>query len=177
MLFTMPYCATQSFLVSYIEARQLAVSVSLFFPCYAAALLVLRFALKSLFDRLPFWIFLLGSSASALIGIGLLALVQNNVMLLAAAVFMAGGYGIMCSVCQSTAILLAGPGRRGLANSTYYIGLDLGMALGPVAGGFLFGNLDLHLFYPVFLLTVPLGLAVYLVCRRTLRLQPEETGR
>ena len=177
MLLTMPYCATQSFLVSYIEARQLAVSVSLFFPCYAAALLVLRFALKSLFDRLPFWIFLLGSSASALIGIGLLALVQNNVMLLTAAVFMAGGYGIMCSVCQSTAILLAGPGRRGLANSTYYIGLDLGMALGPVAGGFLFGNLDLHLFYPVFLLTVPLGLAVYLVCRKTLRLQPEQTGR
>lgn len=38
-----------------------------------------------------------------------------------AALFMAGGYGIMCSVCQSTAILLAGPERRGLANSTYYI--------------------------------------------------------
>lgn len=38
-----------------------------------------------------------------------------------AALFMAGGYGIMCSVCQSTAILLAGPEHRGLANSTYYI--------------------------------------------------------
>ncbi|MCI8645576.1 MAG: hypothetical protein HFE76_02000 [Firmicutes bacterium] len=38
-----------------------------------------------------------------------------------ACIFMAGGYGIMCSVAQSTAILLAGEGRRGLANSTYMV--------------------------------------------------------
>ena len=127
MLFAIPYCATQSFLVSYAEARHLAVSVSLFFPLYAVVLLVLRLSLKGLFDRLPF-----GS-------------------------FLAGGYGIMGSVCQSTAILLAGKGKRGLANSTYYIGLDLGMTLGPVIGGFLYGRLDLAWFYPALVLTVPLG--------------------
>lgn len=169
MLFSLPYCATQSFLVSYVETRALDVNVSLFFPFYAVVLLVLRFALKSLFDRLPFWIFLLGSSASAFAGILLLALMKNNAMLLLAACCMAGGYGIMSSVCQSTAILLAGPGRRGLANSTYYIGLDLGMTLGPVAGGFLFGNVELSLFYPVLLATVPLELMTYWCFRKTVR--------
>ena len=135
MLFAIPYCATQSFLVSYVEARGLAVSVSLFFPLYAVALLILRLTLKGLFDRLPFGYFLAGSALSALGGIAALAAMSNDLVMLLAAVLMAGGYGIMCSVCQSTAILLAGKGRRGLANSTYYIGLDLGMTLGPVLGG------------------------------------------
>ena len=166
MLFAIPYCATQSFLVSYVEARGLAVSVSLFFPLYAVALLILRLTLKGLFDRLPFGYFLAGSALSALGGIAALAAMSNDLVMLLAAVLMAGGYGIMCSVCQSTAILLAGKGRRGLANSTYYIGLDLGMTLGPVLGGLLYGNLNLTLFYPVLLLTVPLALLVYLLFMR-----------
>lgn len=166
MLFAIPYCATQSFLVSYAEARHLAVSVSLFFPLYAVVLLVLRLALKGLFDRLPFGIFLAGSSLSALLGILALAGMNGNMVMFFAACFMAGGYGIMGSVCQSTAILLAGKGKRGLANSTYYIGLDLGMTLGPVIGGFLYGRLDLAWFYPALVLTVPLGVLVYLLFMR-----------
>lgn len=73
---------------------------------------------------------------SALIAILLLAVMQNNLVLFVAAAFMAGGYGIMCSVCQSTAILLVGEEKRGLANSTYYIGFDLGMALGRSSAAF-----------------------------------------
>ena len=57
--------------------------------------------------------------------LGLLTFMENNVLMILAAVFMAGGYGIMCSVCQSTAMLLVGREKRGIANSTYYIGLDL----------------------------------------------------
>ena len=169
MLFAIPYCATQSFLVNYVEAGNLSlsVSVSLFFPLYAVVFLVLRLTMRNLFDRLPFRVFLIGSSGSAFLAILALALMHNNMMLFFAALFMAGGYGIMCSVCQSTAILLAGPEKRGLANSTYYIGLDLGMALGPVLGGLLFGNLSLSLFYPVLLITVPLILLIYFIfCRR-----------
>ena len=163
MLFSIPYCATQSFIVSYVEARHLSVSVELFFPLYAVVLLVLRLSMKSLFDRLPFRVFLIGSSASAFAGIVFLTLMDNNIWMFLAALFMAGGYGIMCSVCQSTAILLAGKERRGLANSTYYIGLDLGMTLGPVIGGFLYGHLDIRLFYPVLLATVPLAVLVYVL--------------
>ena len=86
--------------------------------------------------------------------LGLLTFMENNVLMILAAVFMAGGYGIMCSVCQSTAMLLVGREKRGIANSTYYIGLDLGMALGPVTGGFLYGHLDIALFYPALAVTV-----------------------
>lgn len=170
MLFAIPYCATQSFLVNYVNARNLTISVSLFFPFYAVVLLALRFAMKNLFDRLPFRFFLFSSSACAFAGILFLSVMNNNIFMLLAAIFMAGGYGIMCSVCQSTAILLAGEDKRGLANSTYYIGLDLGMTLGPVIGGFLYGNVDLALFYPILLVTVPLIIIVYLLSYKSLHM-------
>ena len=160
MLFAIPYCATQSFLVSYIAARDVDVTVSLFFPLYALVVLVLRLSLRKLFDRKPFSFFMILSSASAVISITMLAMMKNNIFLFFAAAFMAGGYGIMCSVCQSNAILLAGKGRSGLANSTYYIGLDLGMSLGPIIGGILYGSVDIMYFYPILAITVPAGLIV-----------------
>lgn len=169
MLFAIPYCATQSFLVSYIAARDLSVHAGWFFPLYAIILLVLRLSLADLFDKKPFVFFLAGSSVSALIAILLLAVMQNNLVLFVAAAFMAGGYGIMCSVCQSTAILLVGEEKRGLANSTYYIGFDLGMALGPIIGGFLYGHVPLACFYPVLALCVPASVIVYVLNRRRFR--------
>ena len=169
MLFAIPYCATQSFLVTYAEVRGLHVSVSLFFPAYAAVLIVLRLSLRNLFDKLPFRIFLLSSALSELLAILLLTIMKNNAVMFLAAAFLAGGYGIMSSVCQSTAILLAGREKRGLANSTYYIGLDLGMTLGPMIGGALYGWLDIGWFYPVLMVTMPLAGVVYIVAGRRMR--------
>lgn len=166
MLFAIPYCATQSFLVTYTEVRKLTVTVSMFFPFYAVVLIILRLTLRNLFDKLPFGVFLGASCVCELIAILLLAVMRNNVMMFLAAAFLAGGYGIMSSVCQSTAILLAGKEKRGLANSTYYIGLDLGMTLGPMIGGALYGGLDIRLFYPVLMVTMPLVAAVRLVTMR-----------
>ena len=169
MLFAIPYCATQSFIVTYAEARGLHVSVSLFFPAYAVVLIVLRLSLRRLFDKLPFHVFLLTSALSEFLAILFLAIMENNAVMLLASCFLAGGYGIMSSVCQSTAILLAGKEKRGLANSTYYIGLDLGMTLGPMIGGALYGGLDIGWFYPVLMVTMPLAGVVYAAAGRRMR--------
>lgn len=169
MLFAIPYCATQSFLVTYTETRGLHIFVSLFFPAYAVVLIVLRLSLRNLFDKLPFQVFLLAGIVSELMAILLLTLMNNNVIMILASCFLAGGYGVMSSVCQSTAILLAGKGKRGLANSTYYIGLDLGMTLGPFIGGILYGALDIKWFYPVLMMTMPLAGAVYCFNRKKLK--------
>ncbi|WP_162613059.1 MFS transporter [Lachnoclostridium sp. An169] len=169
MLFAIPYCATQSFLVTYASVREINVTVSFFFPSYAVILLLLRLVLKNYFDKLPFKVFLAGSSACMLLAILCLTVMNSNIVMFTGAFFLAGGYGIMSSVCQSTAMLLAGKENRGLANSTYYIGLDLGMALGPMIGGALYGGLDIRWFYPVLMLTVPLAVLVYLAAGKQLR--------
>lgn len=166
MLFAIPYCATQTYLVSYIAARGLAVHAGWFFPFYAIVLLVLRLSLADLFDKKPFRFFLGVSACCALVSLALLTVMQSNLALLAAAVCMAGGYGIMCSVCQSAAVLLVDESERGLGNSTYYIGIDFGMAVGAFIGGLLYGYVPLVWFYPILALTVPAAIGVYLVCRK-----------
>lgn len=158
MMFAIPYCATQSFLVTYVEAKQLDIHISLFFPAYAIALLILRLSLKSLFDKLPFGIFFTSSIICASLSIYFLHAMQNNFDMLIAAIFMAAGTGIINSVCQSTALLLAPKNKRGLANSTFYIGIDLGMALGPIIAGIFYENFSLYLFYPLFFFTIPLAI-------------------
>lgn len=167
MLFAIPYCATQSFLVPYVEAREIAISAGIFFPIYAVFLFVLRFGLKSRFDRWPYGWFFYGACACAILSMAALNSLASLWIMVAAAVFMAGGYGIMCSVSQSACILLAGKGKRGVANSTYYIGLDLGMAVGPLIGGILYGNVPLDHFYITLMICVPLSIAVYVIWRLT----------
>ena len=82
--------ATQSFLVSYVDARGLDLSVSLFFPVYAVVLLALRFALKRRFDTVRFGPFLLASSVCAVCALVLLAVMRGDGALFAAAACMAG---------------------------------------------------------------------------------------
>lgn len=166
-LFTIPYYATQSFLVRYTEIRGIDVSVGFFFTFYAIVLLVLRLTLKNYFDKWPYGVFVMGSCFSAFIAMVCLTVMKQDPLMFLAAACMAGGYGLMCSVCQSTALLLAGPEKRGLANGTYYVGLDVGMATGPMIGGFLYGNVPGEWFYPCFMVTIPLIIAVYFVfCRK-----------
>lgn len=129
-------------------------------------LLVLRLSLADLFDKKPFRFFLGVSACCALVSLALLTVMQSNLALLAAAVCMAGGYGIMCSVCQSAAVLLVDESERGLGNSTYYIGIDFGMAVGAFIGGLLYGYVPLAWFYPILALTVPVAIGVYLVSRK-----------
>lgn len=159
-LFTIPYMATQSFLVSYAEARGLDVPTGAFFTVYAAALMALRVLLGRAFDRVGFVPFVVASGASSVASLVLLATMDCPAGLLLAAPLMAGGYGVMCSVCQSTAVRAVGAERVGLANSTYYMGFDVGMTLGPVIGGALFGAVDLAWFFPALTLAAPAAVAV-----------------
>lgn len=169
MLFTIPYLATQSFLISYVEKKGIAVDTALFFPLYAVVLVALRSGFRNYFDKVPYRRFLFISMVSSVLALLSLNFMTSDLLMIAAAVFMAGGYGIMCSVSQAGAILLAGPGRRGIANSTYYVGIDLGAALGAIIGGILYGSVDINLFYVVLLLCPVLCFVTYLVFRKELR--------
>lgn len=167
-LFTLPFTATQAFLVTLTEREGLALPVGLFFPLYAAVVLALRLSLRRFLDTVPFGVFMAASAICAAGSLLALTAMRGFWLMAAAACLMAGGYGLMCTVCQSTAILLARPGGRGLANGTYYVGIDLGMALGPLAGGFLLAHTPLTWFYPAFLATIPAILAVYALGRGAL---------
>lgn len=160
-LFAFPYFATQADLVTYAQERHLNVNVGSFFLIYAVVLLVIRIFLKNFFDTVKFGIWFWVSIGATLIYLLLLSTMKNNLMMALAAAFMAIGYGIIYSILQSTALLLAPISEQGLASSTFYLGLDIGMAFGPIIMGLISDLLPIKFFYPIQLLLLPLMLIVY----------------
>ena len=92
----------------------------------------------------------------------------NNWLMGLAAIMLSIGYGVIYSVNQSTALMLAPIEEQGLASSTFYLGLDIGMATGPMIGGVTAQNLAPDYFYPVLLVIVPIILIIYFIYHKKL---------
>ena len=167
MLFTIPYNATQGLIKEYVPARGFAVDAGWFITMYAIFLIVLRVGFRNFFDKVKYRNFLFISLVSSLISMTCLHFVSNYVFMAVASLCMAGGYGIMCSVTQATAIKLAGgKENRGVANSTYYMGFDMGMALGPTIGRILMAKLPVDMFYPALAVCSVIAFVIYLLYKK-----------
>ncbi|MEM5721604.1 MFS transporter [Bifidobacterium animalis subsp. lactis] len=169
MLFAIPYFANQSFIVDYANARHAHVIVSLFFPCYAITLLISRIVLRNWFDTKSFLFFMVTGTICQIVMLASLTVMRNNWFVMLAGLATVGAYGMMSSVTQARAVLIAGKARSGMANTAYYAGIDLGMFLGPLIGGFLYGGLPIIWFYPALLLTMPVAWIVYAFAHRTIQ--------
>jgi len=167
-LLSIPYFVTQADIVMYVQERHLKITVSLFFLCYSLALIVIRILLKNYFDTISFGVWFSICIIATIGYVILLTIMQSNFEMILAAGLMAVGFGVMVSVSQSTALLLAPMKEPGLANATYYLESDIGMSLGPIIGGILPTIFPLRFFYPVMLLVVPLTAILYLCNRRRL---------
>ncbi len=167
-LFALPYFTTQADIVTYVEQRHLTVAVGSYFLIYAVVLLAIRICLKSLFDTVRFGIWFWISTIATIAYILLLTFMTNNWEMALAAAGMAIGYGVIYSVLQSTALLLAPISEQGLASSTFYLGLDIGMSFGPILSGIVDSLLPVKWFYPVELIIIPLAILVYLRYRKRL---------
>lgn len=166
--FAIPYFITQADIVVYVERQHFSITVGYFFVIYAIALLLIRIGLKKYFDliRFGFWFWL--SLIATILFLIVAAFMVNNWLMGFAAIMLSIGYGVIYSVNQSTALMLAPIEEQGLASSTFYLGLDIGMAAGPMIGGVTAQNLSPAYFYPVLLVIVPIILIVYFVYRKKL---------
>lgn len=162
-LFAIPYFTTQADLVTYVEQKYISVADGSYFFIYAIVLLVIRISLKNLLDTVRFGIWFWISTLATIIYISLLSIMDNNWEMVLAAIGMAWGYGVIYSVLQSTALLLAPISEQGLASSTFYFGLDIGMAFGPILSGLIDSCLPIQWFYPVELILMPIAIIVYLI--------------
>lgn len=160
-LFALPYFSTQADIVTYVEQKHLNVAVGSYFLIYAVVLLVIRISLKNLFDTVRFGIWFWISTIATVLYLLLLTVMDNNWQMALAATGMAVGYGVIYSVLQATALLLAPISEQGLASSTFYLGLDIGMAFGPILSGIVDSVLPIAWFYPVELVIIPLAILIY----------------
>lgn len=137
-LMGLSYSSVLSFLSSYAEEINLVSISSFFFVVYALVVTLTRPMSGRIFDlkgenyvMYPSYIFLA-------LGLVVLAATTDGIVLLIAGAFIGLGYGTFMSNGQAIVLKLVASHRIGIALSTYFIGLDLGLGVGPYVLG------DLH---------------------------------
>lgn len=131
LLIGVTYAAILTYLQAFAVERDLVTSASYFFIFYAIASLITRPIAGRLMDDknenvvvYPAFIFLVLSFV-------LLMLSFNGWVLLIAGIALGIGYGNLSSCMQAIAIKVSPSNKYGLATSTYFIGLDIGIGFGP----------------------------------------------
>lgn len=168
VLLSMPYFATQVFLVQYVAAKGSALLAGLFFPAYSVSLMIMRLLLARVAGRIRYRDYLLVCAVCQIATMLILNDLHDHVGLVLSAVSLAMGYGVLTIVSQTAALLSVHPSQSGSANSTYFAGTDFGTAAGALLGGIVLQLWGFDAFYPCFMIVVPLALLIYLVYRKRL---------
>ncbi|MCG2623377.1 MFS transporter [Arthrobacter sp. I2-34] len=129
------YSGIVAFLISYTRAQGLESAAGLFFLVYAAAVLVSRLFVGRIQDRRGDNTVMYPVLAVFAVGMALLALEPSITTMVLSAVFAGLGFGAMMPSAQAIAVTAAGEARLGVATSTYYLMLDVGVGFGPVLLG------------------------------------------
>lgn len=120
-----------SFLASYAAELNLMTAGTLFFVVYALAVTVARPVAGVLFDRKGEDFVMYPTYACLAGGLLLLSITTSSWMMLLAGVFVGLGYGTFMSNGQAICVKLVEEMRVGVAVSTYFVALDLGLGVGP----------------------------------------------
>ena len=134
------YSGVVSFLTLFADARDLQFGASLYFIVYAVVGLVTRPWLGRVVDRKGENRVLYAPIPVIAFAFVILALSQNDAILLLSALFMGIGVGGTQSVLMGVVTKLAPAGQQGLAQSTFINGMDIGLGIGPVLLGVVVGQ-------------------------------------
>ena len=129
------YSGIISFVTSYAAERGLDDAVSFYFVVYAIVVLVSRPPVGRRIDRLGENSTIYFCLVSFVLGFIVLAFAVNGVILLVSAALVGFGIGASQSIIQAVIARDAPPSELGKANSTFFMSMDLGSGIGPVAIG------------------------------------------
>ncbi len=110
---------------------------------------------------------LLLASMSVVIVAGVLMLLNiSGVTFLLSSLLLGGGFGLSGPTLQSMIVDLVPASRRGTANSTYFVALDLGSGLGMLVGGAVASIWSFHTLYAISIGLVVVALLLYIFYSR-----------
>ena len=162
---TLTYGGIVSFLPSYAAYRGVE-NIGIFFTVYALVLLFGRPITGKLADRYGAQKFLV--PGILLIAAALLLLVKATSlpMFLLVGVVYGLGFGTVQPILNALVISLAPPERRGAANATFAVAMDLGIGLGAVSLGFLAQKMGYEYMYGCSVIFTMLALVMYFALLR-----------
>lgn len=142
------YSSVLSFLASYVETIDLVSVSSFFFVVYALVITVTRPMAGRIFDRYGENSVMYPSYLFLAIGLFVLSITTSAWELLFSGALIGLGYGTFMSNGQAVALHLEKDvSRVGVALSTYFVGLDLGIGVGPYVLGVLRNFVDFKQMY------------------------------
>ncbi len=130
------YSGVLGFLATYSQELNLLAAGTLFFAVYAGIVTLARPVAGVLFDRRGEDFVTYPTFVCLAIGLLILSVTTQSWQLLLAGVFVGLGYGTFMSNGQAICVKLTPPHRIGVAVSTYFVALDLGLGVGPYLLGF-----------------------------------------
>nr|WP_286181159.1 MFS transporter [Bacillus sp. ISL-37] len=136
-----------SFLRELGKEANLGATISLFFLVLTIVMVMIRPVSGRMYDKYGHRLIIYPAVISGIIGLTLLALTQNTLTLLIAAVFYGIAYGTVAPTLQALAVSAVSKEKQGTANAMYFSSMDLGMALGSAGLGLLASYTSYHFIY------------------------------
>ncbi len=144
-----------SYLLLFSESRGIG-SISIYFTIYAVCMFIIRPSSGRLMDKYGLKTVVLPGLIITAIAMVILGFSYALLPVMLSAALRAFGQGAGQPSLQAASIKKVGRDRIGVANSTYYLGGDIGQGLGPIIGGAVIttcGYTNLFLFCALLLLT------------------------
>jgi len=157
---TLTYGGIISFLPSYSDYRGVK-NIGIFFTVYALVLLFSRPIIGKLADRYGARKFLVPGILLIATALLLLANASSLPIFLLVAVVYGLGFGTVQPILNALVISFSPPERRGAANATFAVAMDLGIGLGAVTLGFLAQQMGYVYMYASSVIFALLALVMY----------------
>ena len=154
-----------TFLLLLAKERDVA-DIGLYFTVTAVVLLATRPLLARFMDRPSLMMPLIPCSILLIASMILIAAARNLPIFLLAAILAGIGNGGMQPALQTLSLRNVGLDRRGAASGTYFIGLDIGNAVGPLLTGILAASLGYGGAFLLLIIPLCLGLGVIMLIGR-----------
>lgn len=136
-LYSLGYAGIVTFLATLAADRGFGAVASLFFAVYAGTVLVSRLFTGRLMERRGANVIMLPAFVLFAAGLAAIAAADHVWLLLTAAVLVGLGYGQLLSAGQVICVTRVPREHAGMGASTYFLGIDLGMGIGPLLAGVL----------------------------------------
>jgi predicted MFS family arabinose efflux permease len=167
------YSCLLTFLTPFAAEIGLDGAASVFFIVYAAAMFLTRPVTGKVYDRFGARFVMLPAFVGFMVGMLLLAQTQSALLMLVAAAFLGFGVGTVQACGLTIAVQKTPDARTGLANSTFYIFLDLGVGVGPMILGLFVAGIGYRGLFLVMVGLAAVALLLYLFISRRPAPAPE----
>ena len=129
------YGSVLTFIPLYTRSLGLSSETSLFYACYAGAIVITRPFIGRVFDRFGSDYTVYPGFLCFAAGMALLGQITGLLGLIAAALLLGTGFGAVSPALQTLAVRSAPPARAGIATATYFWALDIGVGLAATGLG------------------------------------------